>query len=79
MERVPIAIVGCGGMGGRHLLGLRELYDAGLGNVHLVAVCDLRRDNAEYLANNAEELLGHRLRSLRTWKPWSRLCQSYRG
>ena len=60
MERVPIAIVGCGGMGGRHLLGLRELYDAGLGNVHLVAVCDLRRDNAEYLANNAEELLGHR-------------------
>ncbi len=38
MERVPIAIVGCGGMGGRHLLGLRELYDAGLGNVHLVAV-----------------------------------------
>ena len=60
MERVPIAIVGCGGMGGRHLLGLRELYDAGLGNVELVAVCDLRRDNAEHLADNADQLLGRR-------------------
>ena len=60
MERVPIAIVGCGGMGGRHLLGIRELFDAGLGNVDVVAVCDLRRDNAEHLASNAEELLGRR-------------------
>lgn len=60
MERVPIAIVGCGGMGGRHLLGLRELDDAGLGNVALVAVCDLRRDNADYLAERAGQLLGQR-------------------
>lgn len=60
MERVPLAIVGCGGMGGRHLLGLRELDDSGLRNVELVAVCDLRRENAEYLADNAERLLGWR-------------------
>lgn len=60
MEKVPIAIVGCGGMGGRHLLGLRQLYDVGLGNVELVAVCDLRRDNADFLADNAEQLLGQR-------------------
>jgi predicted dehydrogenase len=60
MANVPIAIVGCGGMGGRHLLGLRELFDAGLGNVDVVAVCDLRRDNADFLADNAEELLGKR-------------------
>jgi predicted dehydrogenase len=60
MNKAPIAIVGCGGMGGRHLLGIRELYEAGLGNVDLVAVCDLRRDNAEYLANNVEQLLGRR-------------------
>lgn len=60
MERAPIAIVGCGGMGGRHLLGIRELYDAGLGNVEVVAVCDLRLDNAELLANNAGQLLGRR-------------------
>ena len=60
MQTIPIAIVGCGGMGGRHLLGLKELYDAGLGNVELVAACDLRRDNAEHLADNAGKLLGKR-------------------
>jgi predicted dehydrogenase len=57
---IPIAIVGCGGMGGRHLLGIKELYDSGLGNVRLEAVCDLRRDNAEHLADQAEALLGRR-------------------
>jgi predicted dehydrogenase len=60
MERIPIAIVGCGGMGGRHLLGLKELYESPLCNVELVAACDLRRDNAEHLANEAAKLLGKR-------------------
>lgn len=60
MERVPIAIVGCGGMGGRHLLGLKELHETELCNVELVAACDLRRDNAEHLADEAEKLLGRR-------------------
>lgn len=60
MERIPIAIVGCGGMGGRHLLGLKELYGTELCNVELVAACDLRRDNAEHLAGEAERLLGRR-------------------
>ena len=60
MKRIPFAIVGCGGMGGRHLLGLKELYDTELCNVELVAVCDLRTDNAEHLADGAEELLGRR-------------------
>ncbi len=60
MTRIPIAIVGCGGMGGRHLLGLKELYDTQFCNVELVAACDLRRDNAEHLADDAERLLGKR-------------------
>ena len=60
MERVPLAIVGCGGMGGRHLLGLKELYDTALCNVELAAVCDLRQDNARHLADDAERLLGRR-------------------
>ncbi len=60
MDRVRFAIVGCGGMGGRHLLGLKELHDSGMGNVELVAACDLRRDNAEHLADEAERLLGRR-------------------
>ena len=58
--KIPIAIVGCGGMGGRHLLGLKELTGSGMSNVDLVAVCDLRRDNAEHLADDAETLLGFR-------------------
>ena len=70
MERIPIAIVGCGGMVGRHLLGLRELYDAGLGNVHLVAVCDLRRDNAEYLATKAKKS-GHMIPHIHALSPKS--------
>ena len=60
MDRVPTAIVGCGGMGGRHLLGLKELYDSDMCNVELVAACDLRRDNAEHLADEAAKLLGRR-------------------
>ncbi len=58
--RIPFAIVGCGGMGSRHLLGLKELNDSGLGMVELAAVCDLRPDNAEALACEAEKLLGRK-------------------
>ncbi len=60
--KIPLAIVGCGGMGGRHLLGLKELAGSGMNNVELTAVCDLRLDNAEHLADDAEELLGSRPR-----------------
>ena len=60
MEKIKLAIVGCGGMGGRHLLGLQELEASGMSNVQLVAACDLRRDNAERLADKAVDLLGIR-------------------
>lgn len=60
MEKIKLAIVGCGGMGGRHLLGLKELDESGMSNVELVAACDLRRDNAERLADKAADLLGGR-------------------
>ena len=62
-ERVKLAIVGCGGMGRRHLAGL-----GGTGaqrctdNIELVAVCDLNGSNAEDLADEAQELLGTRPR-----------------
>jgi predicted dehydrogenase len=57
-ERVKIAIVGCGGMGRRHLAGLAELARSDHNNVDLVAVCDLNRQNAEDMADEAESLLG---------------------
>jgi predicted dehydrogenase len=55
-----MAIVGCGGMGRRHLAGLAELREAGHRLVDLVAVCDLNRQNADDLADEAEALLGWR-------------------
>ncbi len=60
MVQIPIAIVGAGGMGGRHLRALGALYESGMANVELAAVCDLREDNANHLADNAEEILGAR-------------------
>ena len=53
-----MAIVGCGGMGNRHLAGLVELTRAGLSDFELVAACDPVRENAQLLAQRAEEQLG---------------------
>jgi predicted dehydrogenase len=60
MERVRLAIVGCGGMGRRHLAGLAELARSGHGNVDLVAVCDPNARNAADLADEAQVLMGMR-------------------
>lgn len=60
MERIPLAIVGCGGMGHRHLFGLAELHRNELSPFDLVGACDPVTENAESLASHAEELLGKR-------------------
>lgn len=60
MERIPVAIVGCGGMGTRHLFGLAELERADLNPFDLVAVCDVDPARAERLANEAQARLGRR-------------------
>src|SRR4051812_38722145 len=62
MKKLPICVVGCGGMGNRHVLGMAALERTGLSNVELVAVCDLRQDYAERLAAEAERLVGRRPR-----------------
>ena len=46
-ERVPICVVGCGGMGHRHTIAYHTLEETGMSNVELMAVCDINRDNAE--------------------------------
>ena len=59
-EPLQLAIVGCGGMGRRHLAGLAEL-ECGVGHlVELAAVCDLNERNANELADEAASLLGRR-------------------
>jgi predicted dehydrogenase len=60
MEKIRFGLVGCGGMGTRHLHGLRELAHTPFGNVELAAVCDLRPQHAEMAAAEAERLLGRR-------------------
>src|SRR5215212_1182262 len=59
-DPVRLAIVGCGGMGRRHLAGLAELAHCGRRDVDLVAVCDLNERNARDLADEAGVLLGSR-------------------
>lgn len=60
MSKIPLAIVGCGGMGHRHLYGLAELHNAGLSPFELVGACDPVAANAESLADDAAERLGTR-------------------
>jgi predicted dehydrogenase len=60
MEKIPVCLIGCGGMGQRHILAYKELERSGIGNLELVAVCDLREDNAERGANEVERLFGTR-------------------
>jgi predicted dehydrogenase len=61
-ERIKYAAVGCGGMGRRHLNGMAALYKSSACNMELVAVCDLNQENANWLADEAEQLLGARPR-----------------
>jgi predicted dehydrogenase len=47
-------------MGQRHLLGYKKLADSGIANLEVVAVCDLRPENAEIGAAEVERLFGRR-------------------
>ena len=60
--RIKYAAVGCGGMGRRHLRGMAELYTSAQCNMELVAACDIKEEQANLLADEAEQLLGVRPR-----------------
>lgn len=57
MDKIRLAIVGCGVMGTRHLAGFLELTRSGFGEFDLVAVCDPIPQSAQKLAKSAEEQL----------------------
>ncbi len=59
---LTLALVGCGGMGRRHLNGLHRLKGIGALPFQLVAVSDVYRANAERAADLAAHLLGERPR-----------------
>jgi predicted dehydrogenase len=60
MSPLAIGLVGCGGMGRRHLRAYGALADVGSKEFEVAAVCDPRREAAEEAATLAEELLGTR-------------------
>src|SRR5437868_2412989 len=60
MEKIPLCVIGCGGMGHRHILAYKELEDSGIGNIEVVAVCDLRPENAALGAREVERLFGRK-------------------
>ena len=60
MEKVELAVIGCGGMGGRHLSGLNELLSTPFANIELAGLCDINRDNAEMAAAQVERMMGFR-------------------
>ena len=60
MEKVELAVIGCGGMGGRHLSGLNELLSTPFANIELVGLCDINRDNAVMAAAQVEQMMGFR-------------------
>jgi predicted dehydrogenase len=55
---VRLALVGCGGMGQRHVLGYEALLASGLSNIDLVAVCDTDETNARRVAAEVERVAG---------------------
>lgn len=57
MDKIRLGLVGCGGMGNRHMLGLRHLVRSPFNNVELCALCDVKRKNAEMAASAVKELL----------------------
>jgi predicted dehydrogenase len=60
MEKIPLCLVGCGGMGHRHIMAYKVLEESGIGNIELIAVCDVQRQNAEFGAREVERLLGRK-------------------
>ena len=55
-----LALVGCGGMGRRHLRGYRVLLDFEPDRLEVSAVVDPELERAEFVAGEAEELFGTR-------------------
>ena len=60
MTKIKIALVGCGGMGTRHLYGLKELTDTPFCRVELAALCDISPENGERAAGEVKDLMGFR-------------------
>jgi len=59
-EPVAVGLVGCGGMMGAHVGGLKKLWEAGLRDFRVVATCDISEDRAARFADDLAALQGAR-------------------
>ena len=60
MTKIKLALVGCGGMGTRHLYGLNELTQTPFCRIELAALCDINPENGNRAADEVETLFGFR-------------------
>lgn len=63
VEKVTMAIVGCGGMAGAHWEGLKKLWEAGLRDFEITATCDMVEERAAKMAEELEPMQGKRPRT----------------
>lgn len=59
-EKVRLAIVGCGGIAGAHLMGYEALVQRGCDGFKIVATCDTNGVNAEKFADKIQGFTGKR-------------------
>ena len=57
-NKLGVAIVGCGFMGRRHMLGFNALHKAGELNGEIVALLDINAETADKLAEETFSLMG---------------------
>jgi 1,5-anhydro-D-fructose reductase (1,5-anhydro-D-mannitol-forming) len=59
-EPVSLGLIGCGGMMGAHLRGLKQLWEAGLRDFRVVATCDIDEAKAARYADELAAIQGKR-------------------
>jgi len=57
-EALKLGIVGCGGMAGAHRKGLQKLWEAGLRDILVTAVCDTIQERTEQMARELAAFQG---------------------
>ena len=60
MEPVKLALIGCGGIAGAHVRALKELWENGVREIEVVAVCDVVEENAGKKAEEIEAFQGEK-------------------
>lgn len=60
MEKVKSAFIGCGGIAGAHVKGLKLLWENGIRAFEFIAVCDIDKDRAEKLAEDISSFQGYK-------------------